>query len=102
MKGVTPLLKAVPPDQSRRTEDARKYPGRAEIVAWAFERPNGGRSFGATGGHSNKNWGEVKFRRLVVNALLWTAKVEVPAGGAKVDLDPADLEKNLDDKGRKK
>jgi hypothetical protein len=34
----------------------------------------------------------------VVNAILWTAKVDVPAGGAKVALDPADLKKNLDDK----
>jgi hypothetical protein len=58
MKGVTPLLRAVPPNQTRGSEDAKKYPGRAEIVAWAFERPNGGRSFGITGGHSHKKWGE--------------------------------------------
>ncbi|MGD0093305.1 MAG: ThuA domain-containing protein [Planctomycetota bacterium] len=102
MKGVTPLLQAVPPDNTRGTADAKKYPGRAEIVAWAFERPNGGRSFGFTGGHSHKFFEEVNFRRIITNALLWTAKVEVPADGAKVDLDPKDLMRYLDDKGQKK
>ena len=39
---------------------------------------------------------------LVVDAMLRTAKVEVPVGGAKVELDPVDLTRNLDDKRRKK
>jgi hypothetical protein len=102
MKGVTPLLKAVPPDNTRGTADAKKFPGREEIVAWTFDRPNGGRSFGFTGGHFHKTWGDQNFRRIVVNALLWTAKVEIPAGGAACELDPADLKKNLDDKRKKK
>lgn len=102
MKGVTPILQAVPPDNTRGTADAKKYPGRAEIVAWTFDRPDGGRSFGFTGGHFNKTWGDPNFRRVVVNALLWSAKVEIPADGATCDLDPADLEKNLDDKRKKK
>ena len=41
----------------------------------------------------------MNFRRLVVNAILWTAKIDMPEGGAKVDFDPADLNKNLDRKG---
>jgi type 1 glutamine amidotransferase len=97
-KGVTPILKAVPPDGTRGTAAAKEYPGRSEIVAWAFERENGGRSFGFTGGHFHKNWGDENFRRLVVNAILWSAKIEVPRDGAKVDLDPADLNRNLDRK----
>jgi type 1 glutamine amidotransferase len=97
-KEVTPILKATPPDNVRGTPAAKEHPGRSEIVAWAFERPNGGRSFGFTGGHFHKNWGDENFRRLVVNAILWTAHVEVPKDGAKVDLDPADLNKNLDRK----
>jgi hypothetical protein len=99
MKGVTPLLKAVPPDGTRGTADAKKYPGREEIVAWAFERPDGGRAFGFTGGHSHKNFAHVDLRRLLTNAILWTAKVEIPAEGAKCDLDPKDLTTNLDFKG---
>jgi type 1 glutamine amidotransferase len=97
-KEVTPILKATPPDSVRGTAAAKEHPGREEIVAWAFERPNGGRSFGFTGGHFHKNWGDENFRRLVVNAILWTAHVEVPKDGARVDLDPADLNKNLDRK----
>jgi len=97
-KKVTPILKAVPPDDVRRTAEAKKFPGRSEIVAWAFEREKGGRSFGFTGGHFHRNWGIDHFRRLVVNAILWTANVEVPKFGAEVELDPAELKKNLDRK----
>jgi type 1 glutamine amidotransferase len=99
MKGVTPILVATPPDGTRGTEDAKKYPGRSETVAWAFDRPDGGRGFGFTGGHFHKNWGNEDFRRLVTNAILWSAHIEVPKEGAKVDLDPAELEKHLDRKG---
>jgi hypothetical protein len=97
-KAVVPILKATPPDEKRGTAEAKKFPGREEIVAWAFERPKGGRSFGFTGGHFHKNWGDENFRRLVVNAILWSAQLEVPKDGAPVDLDPAELKKNLDRK----
>jgi type 1 glutamine amidotransferase len=100
-KAVTPILKATPPDNVRGTPAAREHKGREEIVAWAFERGDGGRSFGFTGGHTHKNWGNENFRRLVVNAILWTAKVDVPREGARVEMDPADLNKNLDRKGGK-
>ena len=69
-------------------------------MAWAYERPDGGRGFGFTGGHFHRNWADENFRRVVVNAILWTAKVDVPEGGAKVEFDPADLNKNLDKKGK--
>jgi type 1 glutamine amidotransferase len=97
-KGVTPILTATPPDATRGTPAAKEHPGRSEILAWAFDRADGGRSFGFTGGHFHKNWADENFRRLVVNAILWSAKLEVPAGGARVELDPADLKKNLDRK----
>jgi type 1 glutamine amidotransferase len=100
LKGVTPILKATPPDNTRFTEEAKKHPGREEIVAWTFERPGGGRSFGFTGAHFHRNWSDENFRRLVVNAILWTAKLEPPKEGAKVDLDPAELKKNLDRKAK--
>jgi hypothetical protein len=38
------------------------------------------------------------FRRMVVNAILWSAKVDVPRGGAKCDITPEDLAANLDEK----
>jgi hypothetical protein len=35
---------------------------------------------------------------MVVNAILWSAKVEVPRGGAKCAISPEDLASNLDQK----
>ena len=99
MKDVTAILTATPPDNTRGTEDARAHPGRPEVVAWAFERADGGRGFGFTGGHTHKNWANPDFRRLVTNAILWSAHVEVPAEGAKVEMDSAEIEKHLDRKG---
>jgi type 1 glutamine amidotransferase len=99
-KNVTPILVATPPDNKRGTPAAKEHPGREEIVAWAFDRDKGGRSFGFTGGHTHKNWGDENFRRLVVNAILWSAHVEVPKEGAKVEFDQEDLKKNLDRKGK--
>jgi len=100
MKNVTPILKATPPDGTRGTLEAKAHPGREEIMAWAFERADGGRSFGFTGGHNHKNWADENFRRLVVNAILWSAKIDVPAEGAKVEMNPDDIKLNLDWKGK--
>ena len=98
-RAITPILKAVPPEDLRaKSQDAKKYPGRAEILAWAYDRPGGGRSFAITTPHTHEDWADAGLRRLVVNAILWTAKLDVPKAGAKVALDPADLKKNLDDK----
>jgi type 1 glutamine amidotransferase len=100
LKGVTPILQALPPDETRRTPAAKERAGQIETMAWAFERKDGGRSFGFTGGHFHRNWADADFRRVVVNAVLWCAKVDVPEGGAKVEFDPADLNKHLDWKGK--
>ncbi len=54
-----------------------------QVVAWAVQRADGGRGFAYTGGHFHKNWANENYRRLVLNALLWTAGVEVPAGGVR-------------------
>ncbi len=100
-KDVTPILQATPPDGVRGTDAAKKHKGRSEIVAWAFDRPGGGKSFGFTGGHTHKNWANEDFRRLVVNAILWSAGVDIPEQGSKVEMDPDDLKRNLDRKGNR-
>lgn len=61
-------------------------PGRdpdGRIVAWARERADGGRGFGTTCGHFYDNWKHDSFRKLILNALVWAAKIEVPAGGVE-------------------
>ena len=95
---VTPLLAGPVPASSRSTPDAKKHAGRDEVMAWAFERGNGGRSVGFTGCDLHRNWALPEQRRLMLNAILWTAKLPVPDGGAAASFSPADLEKNLDDK----
>ncbi|QDT54367.1 Trehalose utilization [Caulifigura coniformis] len=50
-------------------------------VAWARERKNGGRGFGTTCGHFYDNWSHDDFRKLVLNALVWSAHADVPPKG---------------------
>ena len=57
-----------------------------QTVGWAVERQAGGRGFGFTGGHFYANWWQPDFRRMVLNAIVWTAKVDVPAGGVESTL----------------
>jgi type 1 glutamine amidotransferase len=56
----------------------RKEP---QTVAWAYTRKNGGRSFGFTGAHVHNNWMDDNYRKLVVNALVWIANIDVPDTG---------------------
>ena len=62
------------------------------VVGWAYERPGGGRAYGTTLGHYYRNFQIESFRRTIVNAILWTAKIEVPQNGAAVNLAPELLE----------
>lgn len=95
---AVPLVSGQVPDKARTTADAKTHNGRPEVVAWAYERPNGGRSFAFTGCDLHKNWQVESQRRLVTNGILWSAKVEVPEGGAPVPMTPAKLAANLDAK----
>lgn len=89
MEGVTPILTATPPDSTRKGKDSgrggnefvRARMGQPEHVAWAYQRPDGGRGFGFTGGHVHWNWGDDNFRKVMLNAVVWIARGEVPAGG---------------------
>lgn len=73
-----------------------------ETIAWAVERADCGRGFGFTGAHYHVNWGMPDFRRMIVNAILWSAKVTMPAGGARRDVTAADLQANQDPKPPRK
>ena len=69
---------------------------------WVTERSNGGRGFGFTGGHTHATWGDPNQRKIMLNALLWLAKVEVPAKGVVDTITEADLAMNLDEKPARK
>ncbi|MDB6036633.1 MAG: hypothetical protein JWM99_474 [Verrucomicrobiales bacterium] len=109
MQGVTSILVAKPTDETRKGASSSPrgpYPhivaasGRDEVLSWVVERPDGGRGFGFTGAHFHKNWGNENFRKLFLNAMLWTAKAEVPANGVECSVSPEELTKNLDPKGK--
>lgn len=70
---------------------AAQIEGREETVAWAWERPDGGRSFAYVGMHFHDNWKLAEYRRLAAQAALWTLKMDVPEGGLKVEVGEADL-----------
>jgi hypothetical protein len=97
-KGVTPVLLGAVPEDSRKTADARRHTGREEVIAWAYQRPDGGRGFAFTGADLHKSWAYPSQRKLVLNGILWAAKLPVPPDGAQADFDPASLDRNLDDK----
>lgn len=64
----------------------RERKGKEVIVGWVYERPDGGRAFGTTLGHPYSNFQIEAFRRMLANAILWSAHVEVPKEGAPVQL----------------
>jgi hypothetical protein len=97
-KGVTPLLTGPIADKGRSTVDAKAHVGRNEVIAWAYERPDGARSVGFTGADLHSSWTIASQRRFVTNAILWTAKVAVPASGAPIAADEADFTANMDRK----
>jgi type 1 glutamine amidotransferase len=91
MKNVTPILTAIPPDSTRERPDGphsnnptvRARKGMPEHVAWVVERPDGGRGFGFTGGHWQWNWANDSYRKAVLNAIVWSAGLEIPANGVE-------------------
>lgn len=84
MEGVTPILSAVAPLDTMDRDDGPHSgnaevrdmvaKGKPQVVAWTYERPDGGRGFGYTGGHFHKNWQDDNARELVLNAIEWVAK----------------------------
>jgi type 1 glutamine amidotransferase len=106
MKGVTPILSDVAPESTMSRPDGAHSGNLAvresvknkdkQHVAWAAERDGGGRGFGFTGGHYHKGWGNNDQRKLVLNAILWTAHIDVPAPGFESVVTEADLLANLD------
>jgi len=108
MRGVTPLLSAVPPASTMQRADgphegnpavrAAVARGDLQHVVWASEQEGRGRGFGFSGGHFHANWANDDQRKLVLNAALWLAGVEVPANGVESHVTDEDMKANLDDK----
>ena len=107
LEGVTPILSDLPPPETLRRPDGERSGnptvrravanGEKQHVGWAYQRPDGGRGFGFTGAHNHESWQDENFRKVVLNAILWTAKVEVPKDGCPSNSpDDKTIEENLD------
>jgi len=109
MKDVTPILSAIAPASTMNRGDGSHSgnpavreavkSGVPQHVMWTATRPNNGRGFGFTGGHNHLGWGNADQRKLVLNAILWIAKSDVPANGVESTVTQEDLMANLDPKG---
>jgi hypothetical protein len=106
----TSILVAKPSDEVRKgpyVHPKGPYPhivannGREETMMWTYERKDGGRGFGFTGGHTHANWGNENQRKVVLNAIVWIAKAEVPRNGVESNVTPEQLAANLDPKGKR-
>lgn len=68
---IVPILRAKLPKEDPKDR----------IIAWAYERPDGGRGFGFTGGHYLAVFDQPQIRRMLLNAIAWSAHLEVPKAG---------------------
>jgi hypothetical protein len=60
---------------------------KAEPVAWAIERPDGGRGAGIVMPHFFKNWQQEGLRKLILNAIWWASQQKIPPNGIDIRLD---------------
>jgi type 1 glutamine amidotransferase len=65
--------------------------GEDHTVAWAWKRPDGGRSFGFTGLHFHENWQLEPYRRMLTQSVMWVLNREIPKSGVRVQLEAADF-----------
>lgn len=103
---AVPILQALPPESSLGADGPRS--GNAEIraklarkepqtLAWAVGDAGSAKGFGFTGGHFHKNWSDENFRKLVLNAIAWTAGVQVPATGVVGKVAAAPVYQTIDE-----
>lgn len=90
---VTPLV------WSGRRHRGSPRGGPADVVAWAYQRPRSGRSFCYTGLDAHSAWQVDGIRQLVVNGVLWSAGLEIPATGAPCALTAGQLDATLTPRG---
>jgi ankyrin repeat protein len=104
MEGVTPILTAVPsesvlgsdgPRSGNPTLREKLKNGVPQLLAWTAENGDAGRGFTTTGGNFHYNWANEDFRRLVLNGIVWAARIAVPATGVLSAVEPLVVYKTL-------
>jgi hypothetical protein len=77
-KDFTPLLTAAIDDSEH-------------MVSWAWQRADGGRSFGYTGCHYHENWSRPEYQRFLSQGVLWTLKIDPPPTGFPAEITEKDV-----------
>ncbi|YCM43319.1 ThuA domain-containing protein [Verrucomicrobiaceae bacterium 227] len=99
-----PLLTGVPTKETLITtnlwnKNGSDGLGKPQTVMWGFERPDGSRGGGYTGGHFHRNWAIDDLRKVVLNTIVWVAGLDVPEGGIRSRTPTEDeINANLDQK----
>ena len=86
--GITQLLRVpeLPADPKATLPGPLAGP-KDQVTMWAYDRPPTpaskipGRSIGVTFGHFYNNWQNDDYRKLVLNAIVWSAHIDVPKDG---------------------
>src|SRR5262249_28565865 len=111
MKGVTPILSALPPlntiqgegkKASERGGNAAVWEdvsaGEKQVMALGYRRPHGARGLRFTALAQQRHLADDSFRTLLLNAVAWVSKLDVPPEGVpSKTLSRDDLEKLIDD-----
>lgn len=79
---VTPVLSGRAHVQFRQAGAVYEEPAKNRTIAWTVERPGGGRTFSFAGGHYLASLDHPQVRTVLLNAILWAAKLDVPQAGA--------------------
>ena len=78
------------PDDPRRTDLLIGTPAKStigpQVVAWAYQRDDGGRGFVMGGVDYHENMQVEDYRRFLLNGIVWAAGMEVPAKGVQSTL----------------
>ena len=96
LKGVTPLL------WSGKVHRGSQEGGNDDIVAWAYERPAGGRTFCFSGLDMHQFWQNEGMCQFVVNGVLWSAGVKIPDSGASSNITDEEIEGFMSPRKQKK
>lgn len=86
MPGIVPLV------WSSKDYEEIRVGLEKHVVSWAYSRPLGGRSFSFSGLDAHSAWELDGIRQLMVNGVLWTAGIDIPAQGAPCVIDKKELQ----------
>ncbi len=99
-----PLATAIPTEKNMIrygsgkfwNRDAERKLGAPQALLWCSDPDEGSRGAGFVGGHYHRNWAIEGYRKLILNTIVWVARLEVPENGVpSAEVTKAMLNQNL-------